>query len=146
MRKLRRRTGTPARLVTLGVGLLLAGLVVGCSDRERARNPGPAAVADPQALRPEFAFEGRIVFQSDMDGDNEICLLTADGVRKLTDNAWNDEFPKWSPDGSKIAFMANPNGPYILFVMNADGSGLAPLGPREDRTRSRGGFAGLDWS
>lgn len=129
--------------VSLSAVLLLGGGFAACGNPDREAAPPPSG---SQASGPQASFRGRIVFQSNLDGDNEIYLLTSDGVKKLTDNAWNDEFPKWSPDGSKIAFMANPNGPYILFVMNADGSGLRPLGPREDRTRSRGGFAGLDWS
>src|SRR5438874_2106448 len=30
--------------------------------------------------------------------------------------------PNWSPDGSKIAFVANGSGSAQLYVMNADGS------------------------
>ena len=127
----------------LAVGLALAVVFISC--RGRDREP-PSAAGGFQALGPLTAFQGRIVFQSDMDGDEEIFLLTPAGLKKLTDNGWNDEFPKWSPDGTRIAFMANPNGSYELFVMDADGSGLKPLGPRDSRTRSRGGFAGLAWS
>ncbi|MCK4932968.1 MAG: PD40 domain-containing protein, partial [Candidatus Aminicenantes bacterium] len=49
-----------------------------------------------------------------MDGDREIYLLTKDGVTQLTDNGWDDEFPKWSPDGKKIAYSANPKGNYDI--------------------------------
>jgi Tol biopolymer transport system component len=140
---LERRAGIAGRALALAAGIVLAGAVAGCGHRDRDRTPVPV---DLRTLRPALAFEGRIVFQSDLDGDDEIYLLTSDGVRKLTDNAWNDEFPKWSPDGTQIAFMANPDGPYQPFVMNADGGGLRPLGPRDGRTRSRIGFAGLAWS
>jgi len=78
-------------------------------------------------LKPEFPIQGRIVFQSDMDGDREIFLLTKSGVRRLTDNNWDDEYPKWSPDGTKIAFSANPNGNYDIFVMDEDGSNVRAL-------------------
>ena len=37
-------------------------------------------------LKAKFPFKGEIVFQSDMDGDNEIYLLTSRGLKKLTDN------------------------------------------------------------
>lgn len=140
-RRMLRHGGRLARTAPL---LLALGLSA-CGSPGRSDGPAPTtAVVD--AGKPAAPFQGRIVFQSNMDGDNEIYVLTPDGARKLTDNAWNDEFPKWSPDGSQVAFMANPNGPYVLFVMSADGSGLRPLGPREDRTRSRNGFSGLDWS
>jgi Tol biopolymer transport system component len=66
-----------------------------------------------------------ILFQSDADGDDEIYALTKDGVRKLTDNAWSDRYPRWSPDGTRIAFTANPRGNFDIFIMNADGTGVA---------------------
>jgi len=73
-----------------------------------------------QSLRPEFSFSGRIVFQSNMDGDNEIFLMTASGLRKLTDNTWEDKYPLWSPDGKSIAYTANPKGNYDIFTMRLD--------------------------
>lgn len=116
-------------------------LAVGCVDCGAQKSDPPAAKENDPA-----AFQGKIVFQSDMDGDNEIYLLASGEVKKLTDNSWNDEFPKWSPDGARIAFMADPKGSFELFVMNADGSGTRRLGPSDERTRSRIGFAGLTWS
>ncbi|MCP2605058.1 DPP IV N-terminal domain-containing protein [Candidatus Aminicenantes bacterium AH-873-B07] len=79
------------------------------------------------SFKPLVPFKGKIVFQSDMDGDNEIYLLTKNGLRKLTNNTWSDEYPKWSPDGKKIAFTANPGGSYEIFVMNEDGSNIVQL-------------------
>ena len=70
------------------------------------------------------SFQGSIVFQSNMDGDNEIYLLSTAGLRKLTDNDWQDEYPLWSPDGKWISFSANPRGNYDIFIMAAAGSGI----------------------
>jgi Tol biopolymer transport system component len=78
--------------------------------------------AELQDYVPEVEFMGKIVFQSDMDGDHEIYLLTKNKLKKLTDNKWSDENPKWSPDGKKISFTANPGGKYEIFMMNADGT------------------------
>jgi len=89
------------------------------------KDPAPAspsqAETDLGTVRPEAAFSGRILFQSDLDGDNDIYVLTAEGLTKLTDNAWDDRFARWSPDGKRIAFSANPGGNFDLFVMDADG-------------------------
>jgi dipeptidyl aminopeptidase/acylaminoacyl peptidase len=35
-----------------------------------------------------------------------------------------DDGPKWSPDGTKIAFFSNRNYMFALYTMNADGSGV----------------------
>ena len=114
--------------------LVLAGAA--CSGRDSGRPaaasasaaPAPAAAPPNIALlKPDFDFRGQIVFQSDADGDNEIYALTRDGIRKLTDNSWSDEYPRWSPDRTRIAFAANPRGNYDIFVMSADGTGTTAV-------------------
>jgi len=92
-----------------------------------AESPGTSPPIDLGVLKPKHPIKGTILFQSDMDGDREIYALTKGGVTKLTDNDWDDEFPKWSPDGTKIAYSANPKGNYDIFIMNADGSNVAPI-------------------
>ncbi len=84
-------------------------------------------IAYQEPLLPKFPLEGRIIFQSNFDGDNEIYLLAKTGLKKLTDNDWEDEYPVWSPDGKSIAFTANPNGNYDIFLMNAEGTGITQL-------------------
>ncbi len=44
---------------------------------------------------------GRIAFTSNMDGNNEIYLMDADGtnVTRLTNNIANDINPEWHPNG-----------------------------------------------
>jgi len=96
-------------------------LFINCS--ETSDNPR-AKLSDLNQLKPKYSFSGRIVFQSDMDGDREIYVLTKKGLKKLTDNDWDDEYPKWSPDGEQIAFSANPKGNYDVFIMDKDGSNV----------------------
>jgi Tol biopolymer transport system component len=67
---------------------------------------------------------GRILFQSNADGDSEIFMLTREGARQLTFNDWEDEFPVWSPDGTRIAFVSDRRGNFDIFVMDADGTGV----------------------
>jgi Tol biopolymer transport system component len=78
-------------------------------------------------LTPEFPISGSVVFHSNMDGDNEIYLMTQNSITRLTDNTWNDEYPVWSPDGAQIAFSADQEGHYDIFVMEADGSNITRL-------------------
>ena len=76
------------------------------------------------------------------DGNSEVYVMNADGSgkRNLTRDRASDDYPTWSPDGRRIAFLRgrlysnNPGGlgvhrfyGYHLYVMNADGSGLRRL-------------------
>jgi len=107
------------RLISICTLALLI-FVIHCAREDRDQ-----PVDNGQKMKaPQISFEGRIVFQSNMDGDNEIFLLTEEGLTRLTDNDWQDEYPVWSPDGTRIAFTADPEGNYDIQIMNADGSGI----------------------
>ena len=112
--------------------LFLVLVPAGCRDG-RADAAGPArsaaapVVQDLSAFKPKFDFRGRIVFQSNLDGDNDIYLLTADGLRRLTDDPASDEFPRWSPDGRMIAFCSNREKTYQIYLMDADGRNVRRL-------------------
>ncbi len=62
-------------------------------------------------------FHDRLVFQSDVDGDTEIYLLTRKGLRKLTDNTIPDEYPVFSPDGKKVLYMTKPGKRWLLALL-----------------------------
>jgi len=70
-------------------------------------------VAAPPGTWPEFSL--RVI---DSDGS---------GSEQLTTGNW-DTSPVWLPDGSRIAFRSESRD-QKLWVMESDGSGLAPLGP-----------------
>jgi Tol biopolymer transport system component len=105
---------------------LLIALVVSCGNDSPAKS-GPPRKIDLAGLRAKCEFSGKIAFQSDLGGHNEIYVLTKDGLRKLTETAWSNEYPKWSPDGKRISFMANPGGKFQIFVASEDGSGLTQV-------------------
>ena len=109
------------RKIFIFVLLLVQVSVFGC---QKEPPPKPIPPAEVAALRPQFEFRGQILFQSDLNGNNEIYLLTKDGVRNLTNNPANDEFPKWSPDGRRIAFSSNRSGRYQIYIMNEDGTNV----------------------
>ncbi len=77
-----------------------------------------------QSFTPRFLIEGKIIFQSNFDGDNEIYLIEGKNLKKLTDNTWEDEYPVWSPEGKRIAFSANPKGNYDIFVLDLESGGI----------------------
>ena len=67
----------------------------------------------------------------------EIASVRIDGsdLQRLTDNEWIDHFPTWSPDGTRIAFIAEAreqwgcSGVKQLYAMEADGSDVQMLTP-----------------
>lgn len=77
-------------------------------------------IAQP-ALATFSGVNGRIVFESDRDGNSEIYVMNDDGSgqTRLTNNSGIDAEPRWSSDGAKIVFVRDGQ----IYVMNADGSG-----------------------
>jgi TolB protein len=72
------------------------------------------------------AYEGKIVFTSNRDGNPEIYVAAADGlsVLRLTNDKAYDDQPALSPDGELVVFVSNRDGNNELYVVAADGSAL----------------------
>jgi Tol biopolymer transport system component len=70
---------------------------------------------------------GKIAFSSFRDGKPELYSMNPDGtgVTRLTNNDMYEQEPKWSPDGTKIAF--GTGSLEDVWVMNADGSNPVKL-------------------
>ncbi len=49
------------------------------------------------------------------------------GLRQLTDDVHRDRFPRWSPDGKKLAFFSNRTGKFEIWTINPDGSGAQQI-------------------
>jgi Tol biopolymer transport system component len=91
-----------------------------------------ATVVAATAIPAQAAFPGRngkIVFQTNRDGNAEIYTMTADGTNRvnLTRNPAEDVAPRWSPDGGRIVFASNRTGNFEIYTMQADGSGVTRL-------------------
>ncbi|ESP93652.1 MULTISPECIES: S41 family peptidase [Pseudoalteromonas] len=83
-------------------------------------------------------------------GDIYVANTNTGQSTRLTDHIGFETFPKFSPDGEKIAFAAEYNGSRQIYVINRDGSGLKQLTYYNDvgPMPPRGGFdyRVLDWT
>lgn len=83
-------------------------------------------------------------------GDVYIANYKTKKSQRLTDHIGYEAFPKFSPDGTKIAFSGEYNGSRQVYVMNSDGSNLKQLTYYNDvgPMPPRGGFDYriLDWT
>src|SRR5437773_11182579 len=59
----------------------------------------------------------------------------ASPIRQLTQTSASNLRPVWSPDGRRIAFQSNRDGPYHIYVMDSDGGNVTQLtsGDSDDR-------------
>ena len=89
----------------------------------------------------------------------ELAMINLDGTgqKRITVNRHVDQYPVWSPDGTRIAFLANPNGrsfssgALALYTMAANGSDVRQIVPpdqvaialRTARVVTRRGKAGV---
>jgi serine/threonine protein kinase/sugar lactone lactonase YvrE len=82
---------------------------------------GSTPLADP-----DFSPDGQwIVFNSHTTPQN-LFLIRSDGtgLRQLTDGGQMDRCPRWSPDGSQIAFCSVRTGKRQIWTIKPDGSSL----------------------
>lgn len=91
---------------------------------------GPPTAPSADLLSELHSYPHKLVFESKRDGNWELYLVNADGSDpvNLTQTKDMDElYPKPSPDGSRICFVADQGPPNArrrdLYLMNVDGSG-----------------------
>jgi TolB protein len=61
-----------------------------------------------------------LAYESDIDGNDEIYLLPADGgtAVNVTQALAEDRYPSWSPDGYRIAFQSNRDGNWEVYTLD----------------------------
>ncbi len=85
--------------------------------------------ASPAAPAPEWSFSltaGSLVYEHHGEDRVNIHRYVAGDPEPvpLTSHRANDLRPRWSPDGTRVAFHSDLEGSNDIFIVNADGSGL----------------------
>jgi len=142
-----------ARIVSYGMAAALVALATAAAvrfaPRLYSRFVPPAthghAIGDAEAAAFAEAakrFSGRIIWSSNRSGNHEIYLLDLRGRRarleKLTDDPHVDSFPRFSPDGTKIAFNRSRETwvsdrdpePWDVWMMDGDGGNARRVAER----------------
>jgi WD40-like Beta Propeller Repeat len=86
--------------------------------------PVNLTASSPAADRnPRVGPDGRIAFESDRVGSNDIFTMAADGsdVRDITPTPSRETLGDWSPDGQRIVYSSNASGTDQLYVVPATG-------------------------
>ncbi|MDP2858321.1 MAG: S9 family peptidase [Bacillota bacterium] len=88
-------------------------------------------VGDPQ-ISPDGSMVAYVKEHIDLQKDetrSEIWLVAAQGgcPRRLTGGQKQDNRPRWSPDGKKIAFVSNRDGKAQIYLISPDGGEAAVI-------------------
>ncbi|MFI5166954.1 MAG: protein kinase [Thermoanaerobaculales bacterium] len=96
----------------------------------KATGPGvPLFRSSVLQIDPDLSPDGSTLVMRSVGSKEDLFLLRTDGsgLRKLTDDAFRNRGPSWSPDGGRIGFYSNRAGQYELWSIRPDGSGLSRL-------------------
>jgi Tol biopolymer transport system component len=83
-------------------------------------DPRANEIQHPPAISPDGH---RVVVSRTVQNNTDVWLLEGDRTRRLTFDAGVDQWPIWSPDGSRVAFMSNRKGRFDLYEKLASGVG-----------------------
>jgi eukaryotic-like serine/threonine-protein kinase len=95
----------------------------------------PVAAPAHAYLNPRLSPDGRRVAVTITEQESQTWLydFSRETLTRLTFEGNSNQYPVWTPDGKRIAFRSNKEGPLNLFWQLADGSGgLERLATGED--------------
>ena len=87
-----------------------------------------AVTAEPHAYAyPRISPDGGRVALDVRDQNSDIWIwdFARETLTRLTFDPANDNYPVWTPDGTRVAFASSRGGPVSLFWKAADGTGTA---------------------
>jgi Tol biopolymer transport system component len=97
--------------------------------------------AGRQTLPPyvvDFDYDTKIVFSSNLAGNDDLYLLSRKGLIRLTDDPASDMWPVPDRNGKKIVFTSNRSGNYDIYTLDLETLALHRLtdDPRDEQSPS----------
>jgi Tol biopolymer transport system component len=88
--------------------------------------PVPVTQGIKETLYPSVSHDGAWIAYTLQGLNEDLVIAKSDGsqMRRITDDPARDRVPRWSPDGSQIAFMSTRGGRFEIWAIRPDGSGL----------------------
>jgi len=80
----------------------------------------PPRVENVSAVVPEPVAEIALAYTASQDGQDYIYLATESGEPVARLDIWPAYEPAWSPDGTRLAFSAMPDGQLDVYVLDMD--------------------------
>jgi eukaryotic-like serine/threonine-protein kinase len=101
--------------------------------------PEPVAWDRSRLEFPHVSPDGEWVVYSQTEPQEDLLLSRIDGSerRALTSDVYRDRRPRFSPDGSRVAFYSNRGGHYEVWTVGRDGGGLRQLTRDPGRRNAR---------
>ena len=89
----------------------------------------PLARLVTDVVFPRVSPKGDLLTFDEVGGRGSILLMKTDGtgLRRLTDDGFQNRGPNFSPDGRRIVFFSDRTGTYDAWIIDVDGSGLIPI-------------------
>jgi Tol biopolymer transport system component len=99
-------------------------------DREQIVGSAVSVIRSTLAIRDHAVSpDGQRVAFTSAGTREDLFVVGTDGssFRRLTDDAFRDRGPAWSPDGNRLLFYSDRSGSYQIWSIRPDGSGLQQL-------------------
>jgi len=93
---------------------------------------GPGS--EPPAYSADFGHDSRIVFSSDMAGNDDLYLLSRNVLTRLTDDPAADQWPVPDGKGKTVVFTSNRAGSFDIYTLDLDSRAVRRLtsDPRDE--------------
>src|SRR5687767_14053847 len=125
----------PMVIFRCGAFVTIVAAVAMASGAPQAQNRRAMTIEDlivaPRVADPQLSPDGKTVLFSHTTTDgktgrrnSDIYSVAADGSgapKSLIDGDKSENTPRWSPDGKRIAFLANRDGATQIYIADADG-------------------------